>query len=287
MHVRFATTKEVIARSAGELLNRESFDGDAPVPGGLFAEAIFGPYLPADRPWGPAGHCVLAEPVLHPLAHALFAALVEAPADQITGVATGAELWRLPKEPWTGGPLELIGRMEFMAFERDPDVVALTTVNALRALLEQSMTRDPSAFHARAIRAGVADATALFLDAVPVVPSLARGPRGPCKELDSRYNAIVFNKQRFRDFQGEMPFMLYRLASADCAKSVFDLFNLKHGPPASPHQLPDTRRSIRDYLEESAGARLPLDLARNGVELDVPDSPRHRALLEGMALTIE
>ena len=163
MHVRFATTREVIARSAGEVLNRESFHGHDPVPGGLFAEEIFGPYFPASGSWGPAGHCSLAEPVLHPLAHALFAELVEAPVNQITALATGAELWRLSEKSRQGGPLELIGRTEFMAFERDPGVVALTTVKALRALLDRATKRDPAAFHARATRA-VASVTPARVD---------------------------------------------------------------------------------------------------------------------------
>jgi hypothetical protein len=40
-------------------------------------------------------------------------------------------------------------------------------------------------------------------------------------------------------------------------------------------------------LEESVGSRLPLNLTSSRADIDVPDTERHRALLEGLALNVE
>jgi hypothetical protein len=234
-----------------------------------------------------AGHCALAEPVLHPLAHALFAALVEVPVEQITDLANGDKVWRLPPEPWKGEPLELIGRLRFMDFERDPTIRALTTVEALRALLEHTKRRDRSGFDTRKKSAGVSDLETLFLRAVPVLPSLARGPQGPFAKLDLHYNSIVYRKDEFQRIESTMPFSVYRLTSANCAKSVFDLFDLVPLAPKNPHQRADVRRSLRMYLQESVGGRLPLSFSCTHLDIDVPDTEPHRTLLEGLALVIE
>lgn len=313
MQLHIATTEEILARSAGEVLNRASFAGNAAVAGGLFDEEVFGSYTPTrcgclhaslilapgstcpncgkpvslvEQKWGPLAHIVLAEPVLHPLAHALFANLVAAPVDQITALASGDRLWITSRQPWTGGLLNTTGSLYYDDNAKDAES-ALTTIGAMRELFAQAKARDPSGLYARMKQSGIANSEALFLGAVPVLSSLARGIRGACRELDMLYSAVIFNKEPFEHFTTAMPFSFYRLVSAKCAKSVHDLFDLKRDTLATPKRLPDTRLSLRNYLEASVGGSLPLCLAAWRAEMAIPDTFRHRALVQSLALSID
>jgi hypothetical protein len=313
VRLHLATTEEVLARSAGEVQSRESFDGNAAVPGGLFCEEIFGAYSPtrcgcqranltiapgcacpacgkivelSEQRWGPLAHIMLAEPVLHPLAHSLFAELVEVPIDQITGIATGERLWIHQRQSWAGGLLNTTSALYYNDNAKDAEP-ALSTINALRELVTQTMNRDAAGLRERMGQAGVSDVEQLFLRAVPVLPSLARGICGECKEADMQYLGVVCGKEPFATFTSVMPFSFYRLVSAKFAKSVYDLFDLKRVIRAMPKQCADRRVSLRNYLEKFVGKSLPLDLTAWHAEIDIPDTIRIRALVESLALCID
>jgi hypothetical protein len=240
----------------------------------------------SEQKWGPLAHIALAEPVLHPLAHSLFADLVAVPVDQITAIATGERLWIHQRQSWAGGLLNTVGALYYYDNAKDAEP-ALTTINALRELVAQTMKRDATGLRERMSQAGLSDVEKLFLRAVPVLPSLARGIRGECKEADMQYLGVVCGKEPFATFTSVMPFSFYRLVSAKSAKSVYDLFDLKRETRAVPKQRADRRVSLRNYLEEAVGHSLPLDLTVWRVEIDIPDTIRLRALVESLGLCID
>ncbi len=248
----------------------------------------------------------------HPLCYGVIARLVGRSVDEVRALASGQAVLVADGGPGTPPPgtVVALGDLERLRDIDQPPRFRDSGV-AVRALLEAArrQERPRSAQQVRAWRAfedtGI-DPARLFIGVVPVLPLHARGMHGPFASVSHPQHSLIFRVEKLRELDemsglsvdrdieatgepltvGQSLFLVAK--RMELALAVFGLFDNER--LRRPHTDHDPARTPLKGLTSHLLAQLrsPSDLAFDGGHqvLDIDDTPRTRAFLEGMALTL-
>jgi len=267
----------------------------------------------ADPVWGPPGHVVLPDAMPHPLCLGVIARLVGRSVDEIHALASGQAVLVADGGPGTPPPGTIV------AFD---DLDRLRTIDqpprfrdsapAVRALIEEArrQERPRSETQASAWRAfeqtGI-DPGRLFIGVVPLLPLHARGMHGPFASVLGHEGSLLYVVEKMREIDEVSGFFIDRDVEAtgqpltvgqtlflavkrmELAQPVYGMFENERLPRPDFDYDDPARAPVKGLTSHLlAQLRSPCDLAFDGGQqvLDIDDTPRTRAFLEGAALTV-